>query len=76
MQWSDSIRAEKFDSFVTKIKEIIFETILKETELQMWRQTRLKKLNKLRMFDKRLRSKIKKLELIKKNAMHELNMKL
>ena len=38
MQWSDPIRAEEFNSFVTKTEEVISDTILKERQLEMYEQ--------------------------------------
>ena len=55
MLWSDPIRAEEFDSFVINAKEVISNSILKETELKMWQQTRMQQLNSRKFSRKRLR---------------------
>ena len=76
MQWSDPIRAEEFDSFVINAKEVISNSILKETELKMWQQTRMQQLNSRKFSRKRLRPESGKLGLTKEDAEHALTMKL
>ena len=38
MQWSDPVRAEEFNSFVTNTSEVVSKSILKEAELTMWQR--------------------------------------
>jgi hypothetical protein len=55
MQWSDLVREEKFRDFISSIKQMIVDSLFKETKLQMWQTTKQKKLNRKKFFRKRLR---------------------
>ncbi len=55
MQWSDSVREEEFRDFINSTKQVIVNSLFKETELQMWQTTRQKKLNRKKFSRKRLR---------------------
>jgi hypothetical protein len=55
MQWSDFVREKKFRNFINSTKQMIVDSLFKETKLQMWQTTKQKKLNKKKFFRKRLR---------------------
>jgi hypothetical protein len=55
MQWSDLVREEKFRNFISSTKQMIVDSLFKETKLQMWQTTRQKKLNRKKFSRKRLR---------------------
>ncbi len=68
MQWSDSVREKKFRNFINNTKQMIVNSLFKETKLQMWQTTRQKELNRKKFFRKRLRFETDNLRLIKENA--------
>jgi hypothetical protein len=68
LQWSDFVREEKFRNFVNSAKQMIVDSLFKETKLQMWQTTRQKKLNRKKFSRKRLRFETDNLRLIKENA--------
>ncbi len=76
MQWSDSVREEEFRDFISSIKQMIVNSLFKETKLQMWQTIRQKKLNRKKFFRKRLRFETDNLRLIKKNAKQVIIAKL
>jgi hypothetical protein len=69
MQWSDLVREEKFRDFISSTKQIIVNSLFKETKLQMWQTTRQKKLNRKKFFRKRLRLETDNLRLIKSRSL-------
>jgi hypothetical protein len=76
MQWSDSVREKGFRDFINNIKQMIINSLFKETKLQMWQTTRQKKLNRKKFFRKRLRFEIDNLRFIKENAKQVIIAKL
>lgn len=75
IEWSDPARGEEFDSFVAKLREVITNSIFKESELQMWHDKRLQELHGKRINRKRLRPQ-EGLGLTKEDAMKEIAAKL
>jgi hypothetical protein len=76
MQWSDSVREEEFRDFVSSTKQVIVNSLFKETELQIWQTTRQEKLNRKKFFRKRLRFETDNLGLTKENAKQAIVAKL
>ncbi len=76
MQWSDLVREEKFRDCISSTKQIIVNSLFKETKLQMWQTTKQKKLNRKKFFRKRLRFETDNLKLTKKNAKQAIVAKL
>lgn len=76
MQWSDFIREDEFNSFLNKSKNVIFNSILRETKLTMWQSRRQQELHEKKFARKRLRAKSGNLELIKEDAKQALINKL
>ncbi len=76
MQRSDLVRKEKFQDFINSTKQIIVNSLFKETKLQMWQTTRQKELNRKKFFRKRLRFETDNLKLIKENAKQVIVAKL
>jgi hypothetical protein len=76
MQWSDFVREKEFRDFINSIKQIIVNSLFKETKLQMWQTTRQKKLNKKKFSRKRLRFETDNLRLTKENAKQAIVAKL
>ncbi len=76
MQWSDLVREKKFRDFINSTKQIIVNSLFKETKLQMWQTTRQKELNRKKFFRKRLRFETDNLRLTKKNAKQAIVAKL
>ncbi len=76
MQWSDLVREEEFRDFISSIKQMIVNSLFKETELQMWQTTRQKELNRKKFSRKRLRSETDNLRLTKENAKQAIVAKL
>ncbi len=76
MQWSDSVREEEFRNFINSTKQIIANSLFKETKLQMWQRTRQKELNRKKFSRKRLRPETDNLKLTKENAKQAIAAKL
>ncbi len=76
MQWSDLVREEEFRNFINSTKQIIVNSLFKETELQMWQTTRQKELNRKKFSRKRLRFETDNLRLTKKDAKQAIVAKL
>ncbi len=76
MQWNDLVREKEFQNFINNIKQMIANSLIKETKLQMWQTTRQKELNRKKFFRKRLRFETNNLRLIKKNAKQAIFAKL
>ncbi len=55
MQWSDFVRKKEFRDFISNIKQMIVNSLFKETKLQMWQTIRQKELNRKKFSRKRLR---------------------
>ncbi len=55
MQWSDLVREEEFRNFISSIKQMIVNSLFKETKLQMWQTIKQKELNRKKFSRKRLR---------------------
>ena len=68
MQWSDPVRAEEFNSFVTNTSEVVSKSILKEAGLTMWQKTRMQQLHGRKLSRKRLKPETGKLGLTKEDA--------
>jgi hypothetical protein len=68
MQWSDPVRKEEFQDWINTFKQIIANSLVKETELNMWRATRDKELNKRKYSRKRLRPQTGNMRLTMKDA--------
>ncbi len=69
MQWSDPVRKEEFRDFISSTKQVIANSLFKETELQMWQTTRQKKLNRKKFFRKRVRPETGNLRLTKSQSL-------
>jgi hypothetical protein len=76
MQWSDLVREEEFRNFISSTKQVIVNSLFKETELQMWQTTRQKELNRKKFSRKRLRLETGNLGLTKENAEQAIAAKL
>jgi hypothetical protein len=76
MQRNDFVREEKFRDFINNTKQMIVNSLFKETKLQMWQTTRQKELNRKKFFRKRLRFETDNLRLIKENAKQVILAKL
>ena len=74
IEWSDSARNEKFDSFVVNFKKIIINSMFKKSELKFWRNKKINELHDRRINRKRLKSQ-NELKLTKKTALFEITVK-
>ena len=74
IEWSDSARNEKFDSFVINFKEIIINSMFKKSELKFWQNRKINELHDKRINRKRLKFQ-KKLKFTKKIALLEITVK-
>ncbi len=72
MQWSDPIREDEFNSFVSSSKQIIANSLVKETELGMFQATKSKELHNKKHSRKRLRANMRALGLTKEDAKRAL----
>ncbi len=68
MQGLEVNSQEEFQNFINNTKQMIANSLIKKTKLQMWQTTRQKELNRKKVFRKRLRFETDNLKLIKKNA--------
>ena len=71
IEWNDSARIEKFDSFVINFKKIIINSIFKKSELKFWRNKKINKLHEKRINRKCL--KLKKIKIYKTNCVARSN---
>jgi hypothetical protein len=55
-QWSDLVREKEYEDFIDDVKQAIANSVIKEVELNMWRTTREKELNRKKFSRKRLYS--------------------
>ncbi len=68
MQWSDLIQEDEFNSFLNKSKDVLFISIMRESELKMWQNRRQTELHDKKFVRKRLRAESDNLRLIKEDA--------
>ncbi len=68
MQWSDPVREKEFLDFIDGSKQAIANSIVKETELNMYQSTRDKELNKRKLSRRRLNPETGRLGLSKEHA--------
>ncbi len=68
MQWSDPVREKEYGDFIGDVKQAVANSTVKEVELQMWRTTREKELNKKKFSRKRLYPETGDLGLTKEDA--------
>jgi hypothetical protein len=75
MQWSDLIHEDEFNSFISQSKRVVSDSILKESELCMWRDQQMRDHHGKKYARKRLRAETGNLGLIKEDAERALTAK-